>query len=356
MKPGITAPGSSSGTTHRAAPRRILVIQLRRLGDVILATGILEDLRRAFPDAALDFLTGEVSARVLQHHPLIDELMVYDRAHHWREAMRLRRRRYDWVIDGQGSPTTSRLAWLTGAHVRVGWAVRVWRHWYTHTVPRSGLEMVYVVRERQRFLEMLGVPIGPPRTRLAVLPSELAAAEHALLSAGVGPSPRVALVLSVSEPIREWPAERYAELAKRLLGSGVSPVLLENPGDAGKVERFRAAAPDVPVVQTFDPRLLLGALASCDALVSGDTGPAHMATALGVPRLTLYGPTDPVQWNPALPTTPRLVDPAFRVMTARERGRAGAHPGLTGIAVDDVYDEVLRLLHRSEAVGVSPSP
>ena len=330
------------------APERILVIQLRRLGDVILASGILEDLRRAFPNAQLDFLTSTVSGQLLRHHPVIDELLIYDRQHPLREIGRIRDRGYDWIIDGQGSPTTARLAWLSGAKVRAGWGVKIWHRMYTHVVPRKGLEVVYVVRERQRFLERLGVPIGPPTTQLVVTPDERAAAARALLEAGVREATRrVALVLSVSEPIREWPAERFAELARLLAGEGIAPVLLENPDDASKLERFRRVAPEIPVVRTFDLRLLMATIASCDVLVSGDTGPAHMATALCVPRVTLYGATDPVQWNPHLPTTAILVDPAVAVLGAKERRKHVNHPGLTGIAVDDVAREVHRLLAAS---------
>lgn len=336
---------SSTPASRPQTPERILLIQFRRLGDVILASGILEDLRRAFPNARLDVLTSSLSAQLLRHHPLIDELLTYDRAHPVREIRRIRARSYDWVIDGQGSPTTARLSWLSGARVRVGWGVRIWRRMYTHVVPRKGLATVYVVRERQRFLEQLGVPLGAPRTRLAVLDEERAAADDALRAAGVKEGvPRVAIVLSVSEPIREWPAERFAELARRLTAEDVAPVLLENPDDASKLERFRRHAPEIPVVRTFDLRTLLATIACCDVLVSGDTGPAHMATALGVPRVTLYGPTDPVQWNPHLPTTAILVDPAVAVMGARDRRKQVDHPGLLGISVDRVLDETRRLL------------
>ncbi|HSJ65967.1 MAG TPA: glycosyltransferase family 9 protein [Gemmatimonadaceae bacterium] len=349
------------GPIPSESPDRILLIQLRRLGDVILATGILEDLRRAFPRARLDFLTSPLSAQLLRHHPLIDELLVYDRSRPLAEARRIRARRYDWVIDGQGSPTTARLTRLSGARVRAGWGVRVWHRLYTHVLPRSGLPVVYVVRERQRFLEMLGVPIGEPRTRLVVSPDELRSAEEALRGAGVPDGvPRVALVLSVSEPIREWPAERFAELAHALRAEGVAPVLLENPDDAEKLRRFRRRAPDIPVVRAFDLRLLLGALARCHVLVSGDTGPAHMATALGVPRVTLYGPTEPVQWNPQLPTTTILVDEAVAVMRARDRRKHTDHPGLVGIPVAAVKDAVRHQLaergERGHSVSTFPLP
>lgn len=342
---GVRAPSSVS---RLEPPERILVIQFRRLGDVIMAAGMLEDLRTAFPNARIDFLTSALSAKLLAKHPLIDDLLIYDREHPLREIGRIRRRRYDWVFDGQGSPTTARLAWLSGAHVRAGWGVKVWRYLYTHVVPRKGLEKVYVVRERQRFFELLGVPFGPPRTRLVVTPDERAAAERALIEAGVVPEKRrVALVLSVSEQIREWPAERFAQLALRLTGEGIAPVVLENPDDASRLERFRRIAPNVPVVNTFDLRLLMAAIASCDVLVSGDTGPAHMATALGVPRVTLYGPTDPNQWSPKLPTTAVLVDGQFEILGSKQRRKLADHPGLTGIAVDDVAREVHRLVASS---------
>jgi ADP-heptose:LPS heptosyltransferase len=345
-----------AGPIPDVAPERILLIQLRRLGDVILAAGILDDLRRAYPRARLDFLTSSLSAPLLRLHPLIDELLVYDRAHPWKETRRIRARRYDWIIDGQGSPTTARLARLSGAPVRAGWGVRLWSRLYTHVLPRTGLPTVYVVRERQRFLEMLGVPFGEPRTRLVVSPDELLAAERTLRDAGVPPDvPRVALVLSVSEPIREWPAERFGELAHAIRDAGAAPVLLENPGDASKLSRFRRVAPDVPVVNVLDLRRLLGAIARCDVLVSGDTGPAHMATALGVPRVTLYGPTDPAQWNPHLPTTEILVDEAVAVMRARHRRRQTDHPGLVGISVGDVFAAVRRQLW-TPATSASPSP
>src|SRR5690606_26566673 len=141
--------------------------------------------RNAFPNARIDFLTSALSAGLLANHPLIDELLIYDRRHPLREIGRIRGRRYDWVIDGQGSPTTARLSWLSGARVRAGWGVKVWRHLYSRVVPRKGLERVYVVRERQRFLERLGVPFGEPRTLLVVTPDERAAAERTLREAGL---------------------------------------------------------------------------------------------------------------------------------------------------------------------------
>jgi ADP-heptose:LPS heptosyltransferase len=326
-------------------PRRALVIQFHRLGDVILSAGLLEDLRRAFPAAQLDFLVGARAAPLLDGHPLIAERIVYDREHPLRMARAVRARRYDWVIDVQGNPRTAMLTRFSGAPVRAGWAIGPWQWVYTHTLSRTGRPTEYVLRERQRLLEMLGIRVGAPRTRLAVTADERARAERELRAAGAPPDPpRVALVLSVTEPVREWPVERFAELAEALARQGLAPVALLNPGDEAKVARLRALAPSVAVVPTPDLRLLLGAIAASRVLVSGDSGPAHMATALGVPRVTIYGPTNPAAWNPGLPTTPIVRDETMPVMRTKDWGSAADSPGLTGVASAAVLARVRELL------------
>ncbi|HEU4564739.1 MAG TPA: glycosyltransferase family 9 protein, partial [Gemmatimonadaceae bacterium] len=228
-----------SGTA--APPRRVLLVQLRRLGDVVLTAGLLEDLRAALPDAELDFLVGKAAAPLLARHPLIATRIVYDAERALHMARVVRARRYDWVIDVQSSPRTAMLARLSGAPVRAGWGIGFWAWVYTHVLPRSGRAPEYVVRERQRFLEMLGVPVGAPRTRLALTPEERDAGEALLRAAGVPEGrARVALVLSAANRVREWPVERFAELATALLAEGAAPVALENPGDEARVARLRA--------------------------------------------------------------------------------------------------------------------
>ncbi|HEU4564830.1 MAG TPA: glycosyltransferase family 9 protein, partial [Gemmatimonadaceae bacterium] len=97
--------------------------------------------------------------------------------------------------------------------------------------------------------------------------------------------------------------------------------------------------------RTHDLRSHLAALAACSLLVSADTGPAHMATALGVPRVTIYGPTNPIAWNPGIPTARWVRDPARRLMTTKERTAADdGDPGITGVAAADVLARVRELL------------
>ena len=111
-------------TPSSPVPRRILLIQLRRLGDVVLTTALLEDFGSAFPGAAVDFLVGPAAAPLLAGHPRISERIVFDPDRRSVMTREIRSRRYDWVVDLQGSLSTSMLARASGARVRLGWRVR----------------------------------------------------------------------------------------------------------------------------------------------------------------------------------------------------------------------------------------
>ncbi|MCR4294147.1 MAG: glycosyltransferase family 9 protein, partial [Elusimicrobia bacterium] len=106
-----------------AAPRSILVVQLRRLGDVILTTPALEALKRKYPDARLDFLVEAPGAEAVAGHPAIDQVLIYDANSPWSAldwAFKIRARRYDWVIDFLANPRTALLTALSGAKVKAG--------------------------------------------------------------------------------------------------------------------------------------------------------------------------------------------------------------------------------------------
>jgi ADP-heptose:LPS heptosyltransferase len=331
-----------------ARPRRVLVVQLRRLGDVVLTTALLEDLGRAFPDTPVDFLVGDRAAPLLEHHPLIHERLVYERDHATRMWRTVRARRYDWIVDLQSSPRTAPLALVSGAPVRAGFAVRGWGWVYTHRLARAGRAIEYVARERQRMLEMLGVPIARTRTSLALTEKERAAGRERLAAHGVGHGAAVAaLVLSAGEREKEWPPEHFAILADALARDGVQPVLFEMPGDAAKVARAcagsRALVPmAVPALRDF-----MSVLAASDVLVSADTGPAHIATALHVPRVTIFGPEPPAAWAPA--DDPLVI--ALRVESARAletvpKTDPRASTLTAKVTPDEVLDAVRTLLAR----------
>src|SRR5579872_3254250 len=309
-------------------PQRVLLIQLRRLGDVVLSTALLEDLRRAFPDAQLDYLVGQEAAPLVAGHPLVHERIVFDANRTFAMWREIRARRYDWVVDVQGSLRTAMLTRASGAPVRLGWRIGAWRLFYTQARSRVG-RMEYV-----------------PRIYLSA--EERLSGERAARSAGAVPDARrVGMLLSTREPAKDWSIEEFGAAARALLRDGVSVLIFQSAGDAALVARMRVLAAGVVVLPVMEVRRVAAVLAGCCVFVSGDTGPAHMADALGVPRVTVFGPTSPVSWTSGAATTVAISGPNARVVPLRDRARrlAAGEQFMAGIGAEQVVAAVRKLLN-----------
>jgi ADP-heptose:LPS heptosyltransferase len=201
----------------------------------------------------------------------------------------------------------------------------------------------YVVRKRQRMLELLGIPVRPRMPRIFLTPEERAQGIRDLesLPAPSG-APRVGLVLSARAAGSTWPVERYAELARRISGENAVAVVLGTGGDEEQVKRCLALAPEATAAHLPRLRQFVGALAALDLLVCGDTGPAHIAMAVDTPTVTLYGAADACHWNPGLPTTVAISSPRAHC-GACQRGAARIardHTCMLEISVEEVHARV----------------
>jgi ADP-heptose:LPS heptosyltransferase len=331
--------------------QRILLIQLRRLGDVVLSTALLDDLHRALPEAHIDMLVGRHAAPIVAGHPLLRTRIVLEDRGTLGTARLVRASDYDAVFDIQGSMRTAMITRASGAPLRVGWKVRGAPLAYTHALARGGAPE-YVVRRRRRLLELAGIPVSETLPRIALAPHERLQGEADLRSAGAPPAGhRVAIALVTSSPARDWPIERFATLANALLDRRITPIVLTAGTPGAIAGKLRALCPRAILVPALDNdrdremRRFLGVLAACDVLLSGDTGPAHMADALDVPRVTLYGPTTPDNYAPGLATTValRTPGPAIRIRDENRLHREG-HDFFSGVTVDMVMQAILALL------------
>jgi lipopolysaccharide heptosyltransferase I len=300
--------------------RRILIVRLGALGDVVHALPLLDALRRARPDAQLGWLVEERNASVLAGHPQLDRVFVFPRGR-LRELVRrgrllaalrlalrfvreLRAARFELTLDAQCNLRSSLLAWLSGARRRIGFAppyTKEKAHWLLTDrvqVPVGGQLKV------ERNLALLGPLAVDPRgarPRLAV--PETARAAARAFRAGERAGELVALHPGVSGfgAIKQWAPERFAGVAKRLRAErGARCIVTWGPGERALAEQVVEGSDGAARLAPETRSLLeLAALYEvCDAVVGGDTGPIHLAAALGVPVVGLYGPKDPAIYAP----------------------------------------------------------
>jgi ADP-heptose:LPS heptosyltransferase len=310
-----------------AEPRRILILRYSALGDVVLATSILEPLRRRFPAAELEWVTNA------QYAPLLDGLPELSRVHPLtRWGVRDSPVPFAWKFRGRFDLVVDLQHRLRGAVTTFGAAPRrlaIRRRNLRETGKALLGRDVPLVRAHAtdlyaEVLSPLGITgAGRPRVHLSPAARERAAAARA----GIG-NPVVALAPGTRWETKRWPVESFAALSDHLNEEGVQTVLCGGPGDAPTLVAFRAAVrhPTLADLSQLSVDALAAGLAQVDLLVSGDSGPAHLATAVGTPVLTLFGPTSPGRWGPPPPT--RLVGALLRAVL-----QPWAHAAPWGITV-----------------------
>jgi lipopolysaccharide heptosyltransferase I len=291
-------------------PRRIALLKPSALGDICHALPVLSALRRRFPDAHLTWVVNRAYEPLLAGHPDLDATLPFDRGafrrgpvaaarYAARFAGDLRRRRFDLVIDLQGLLRTGLMCAATGAPRKVGFADarEGAARFYTHRVAVPDADRTHAVERYWRVARAVGCD-GPLAFRLPVRPAEADAVRREF--AGL-PRPWLALAVGSRWATKCWPPESFAALAGRAQAAFGGTVLFVGTADdtALSVEtgnRLPGPWRDLSGRTTL-PRLA-AVLAAADAVVGNDTGPLHLAAALGVPcvapytctRVTLHGP------------------------------------------------------------------
>jgi len=200
--------------------RRILVIKLRAVGDVALSTIVLENIRRALPDARIDFLTETASAEIVRSHPAVSSALVYDRHQMsgWDLIRLVRKSRYDAILDLFGNPRTALVTRLSGAAVRIGYRFRGRTYAYTHVVePRGGV--VHNTQFNLDALEAVGIPVVDRSIRLYPSDDDRRMIDQFLGSAGLQGKTLVALNASGGWYTKRWSTANFAALADRIVST-----------------------------------------------------------------------------------------------------------------------------------------
>jgi lipopolysaccharide heptosyltransferase I len=297
-------------------PARVLIVRLGALGDVVHAIPVAAALRRAYPRARIDWLVSAKHREILDLVPIIDRrLVVNDRGKasggtSLVEAVReLRRAHYDIAIDLQGLIKSALLARLSGAPRVLGFSASYAREaparlFYTDVYDpgRGGLydprETRHVVDLNLGVLALVGIGAAPAEFPLETPPSaaartivEQTGGRYALLNPGA------------AWPNKRWPPDRFAQVASTLRERhGLMSVVLWGPGEEAlaleTVAGSAGAAVTTPATTIAD---VVAIARGAAVMVSGDTGPTHIASAVGTPIVGIYGPTRPIRNGPMAP-------------------------------------------------------
>jgi ADP-heptose:LPS heptosyltransferase len=366
------APGS-------AAVREVLVLRLDRIGDLVMSLPALFELRAALPGARIRLAVGRWAEDVARLAP-VDEVLVWSAPWAGRGSegalslaalVRLSRglsvRAPDLALDLQGDVRAALLMWLTGARRRVGYANTGGAYLLTDVLPID--ESVSWVEQNRR---AVAHAVGGAAAGAACFPAALADREggRALL-AGIGVagrSPLVAIHPSGGRAIKQWPIARWNEVARRLQREHSATILitgsLADRALAGEVGRD-LPDPALDLTGRLSARETMAVLSCVDLFLSPDTGPMHMACAVGAPSVSVFGPSDPARYfsgggNPGRHVVVRAelwCSPCNLIRKPpAECARTDAPECLRLVGVDDVMRAAAALLGAEPRASHEPGP
>lgn len=317
-----------------APPRRILIVRLSHLGDVLHALPLFHALRRRHPGARIAWAVQPEHADLLEGLPGLTRLVRFERRGGWRAWPRLWREladyRPDWTLDAQGNLKSAAVTRLSRAPRRTGWDPADWREpagaWAVRDrAPALGPGPHHAV-DRALHLAAHAVGESPEEVR-AALPPDWLGLEEARRSAGrrlwvermgTGEAPRVVVQLAAPGDVRAWPVRHQLALLRGLAAAGCEVLALSGPAEEELGARVRAELADEPRVRHWVGQRGLRRLAAflragAEAgarFVGGDSGPTHLAWVAGLPVVGLAGPQDERRtgpWPPPGPGSPHRV-------------------------------------------------
>jgi lipopolysaccharide heptosyltransferase II len=350
---------------RRPVVGRILLLRLERIGDLLMALEAIADVRHAWPSATIDLAVGSWNAPIAALIPGISTVHVADvpwlsrgeRPASWKDLIRATRAwragGYDMVINFEPDIRSNLLAWLSGAPIRVGYASGGGGSLLTHL---GTYDPSLHVSENARRLAAAVAPAtttvrqSPDGRRLVPTPAQLARVDALLAGER---RPLIGVHVSGGRPSKQWHLDRFAAVARAVAAAtGGTIVLTGSAADGAMVQAVLANLAGTPV------RALAGALdlpdtaalvSQVDVMITGDTGPMHLAAAMGAPVVALFGPSEPARYGPRARSERILrvqlpCSPCGQVRLPPVRCRGHVPDCMDGITVEAVVAAALELL------------
>lgn len=346
-----------SGSWPQETPSNIIVRMPNWLGDIVMASPVLSDLREHYPNARITAMCQAPLAQVLEKDPNIDELFAFRRPSGWIHHVyhgevigALRKGQYDLGILLTNSLSSAWNFWRGGVQNRLGYV----GHWRRYLLDKAvewpvNRETQHLVKTYKQLLGPLGIPLSESRPRLYVADDELAAARQLLRSHGVteqhiviGVNPAAAFGTA-----KCWLPSRFRHVTQQLLQNPlVRVVYIGDHKGKDLISKICVGLPDrvVNLAGKTNLRQLMAVIQSCSIFLSNDSGPMHIAAAVGTPLVALFGSTNEVTTGPYKHGT--VIHKHVECSPCYKRECPIDFRCMTRIETQEVYDELQRLIQQ----------
>lgn len=336
--------------------KRILIIKLSAIGDVIHALPVAPALKQCFPQAKITWIVEPPAYELLTNNPYIDEIIVFEKNKYkslknlYRYApgfvSALRERKFDLALDLQGLFKSAAISYISDTLHRL---VYCNAREYSDKVGRKVIGPNSEGHVVDRYLDVvreLGCNITVPEFVVNITEQESASAESIARQAGLTlGSPYIVLMPGTNWPNKCWPVDKFAQLSDRLFANNLIPVFVGGKAEKNMISEIFAQTAVLPIDLTGKTTLkqLAFIIKNARVVVAGDTGPMHLAAALNIPVVALFGPTDPKRNGP-YGSGHLVLTPNRSCLGCWRRQCPDGQDCLSRISADDVFNAVINLL------------
>lgn len=281
---------------------KILIVKLRGIGDVVLSTAAIKNLRKYFPDARIDLLTEKPSAELMKHTGFIDDILIFNRKSTLERinlAYKIKKEKYDIVFDFFSNPSTAQLTFASGAKFRAGFPYKGRRYAYNLFGPVER-DKYHAAELHLEFLRMLNIPVTDSEISIGLSDKAIQFAVDFIDKTDLKGEKILGISPSGGWQSKKCEAEKFAEFASSIFDRfDFKGLIVWGPGDKEDADKINDILGKNAVIA---PPTGIGQMAALlkqtTAVIANDSGPMHITTALGVPVLSLHGPTNPFMQGP----------------------------------------------------------
>lgn len=282
--------------------RKILLIKLKGIGDVVLSTVVLNNLQKDFPNASIDFLTEPPSKAVLEFIPAINEILLFDKKEPFNSMKliwRVMKRQYDLVIDMYSNPRTALVTYLSGARYRAGFPYRGREYAYNLKGPVDR-GTYHAAQLHLELLREIGLTSEDATLHFGISQNDSTFADAFFKETFAPGQPVVALSPSGGWESKKCDVSKFVEIGNALFEKYKCKILVVwGPSDLKDAQNICAGiSTDVVLAPPSSIREMAALMKKCKFVIANDSGPMHIATAVQVPVLSLHGPTNPKLQGP----------------------------------------------------------
>jgi lipopolysaccharide heptosyltransferase II len=280
--------------------KKILCIKPRGIGDIILSTIILENLAAYFPSSQIDYLVEKFAKASVENNPYVKKVLTMNETEFpLLVALKIKKEKYDMILDLWSNPRSAQITILSGVKYRVGYAYRGRKYAYNiHATSERGDH--HSAEHNLELLKPIGVPVTTKNVHFYVSEKDDESGKKFVKKYCREDCTIVGIIPAGGWPSKRCDATKWVEICSAINKKyKVKFLILWGPGDEYDADYIKNHFPDKTILAPKTTlKQMSGLIKNCGFILANDSGPMHIAAALGVPTLGIFGPTDPLKHGP----------------------------------------------------------